>query len=78
VQHLLADAPALPSEPPVDLELLPGLERQLVVKHADRLDLHAVAAIAPVLHADNAALQRMHALGLERQNPSRCMAGRAT
>src|SRR5216684_6851466 len=65
VPDLLPDAPALPGQPRVDLELLPALDGQLVVEDADRLDLHAVAAVAAVFQAHDAAFQRMNTLGLE-------------
>src|SRR5579862_2793230 len=61
----LADAPRLPGQPRIDADLLPALDRELPVEHADRLDRHAVAAVAPVLHAQDAAFQRMDTLGLE-------------
>jgi len=65
VPDLLADAPALPGQPGVDPELLPALGRELEVEEAPRLDLHAVAAVAPVFHAHDAAFERVDALGLE-------------
>src|SRR5262245_5957011 len=51
VLDLLADAPTLPGETGVDPELLPALGRELEMEEAPRLDLHAVAPVAAVLHA---------------------------
>ena len=65
VPHRLADAPALPGEPGVDPELAPGLGGQPPVEEAERLDLEAMAPVAAILQAHDAAFQRMDALGLE-------------
>src|SRR4029077_5385481 len=46
---LLADAPALPGQPGVDPDLLPAFERQLEMEPANRLERHAVAAVAAIL-----------------------------
>src|SRR5260370_42508191 len=62
VPDLLPDAPALPGQPRVNLELLPALDGQLVVEDADRLDLHAVAAVAAGFQAPRPPLPRDNTL----------------
>src|SRR5262249_57206903 len=65
VLDFLADAPALPGQARIDPEFLPRFYGELEMEDANRLDLHAEAAIAAVLHAHDPAFERMDALRLE-------------
>ena len=53
------------------------LRRELRMERPDRLDRHAVAAVAAILQAHDAAFQRMDALGLEHDRTCHEWAGTA-